>query len=442
MPDLKLISAAAVLTPSESSASPLLLRDSAILIEDGKIAAIGPTATLRQAWNGAVHTDLPHCVLTPGLVNAHCHLELSYMRGVIVAPADFGEWIVALLRSYPPAEGLEQVIRQAVRNGIEESVRSGVTTVGDISRHCALTRDEVTNARLGVVSFGEVTGLGWNRRNFEGLLQAAATVGEKWKARDGKAAGLSPHAPYTIEGPMLRRVVECGEKESLPLCMHLAELAEEREFLESLTGPLRKPYDYMAGKRAGGQAFDSAVPTFGGGPVNWAEHFGLLTATVPVLLAHGNYLSDEELDVLGAAAARRATPLSVVYCPRTRAYFGHESVAGPHRMLDLLARGVNVCLGTDSLASNPDLCLLREAQFLHRLRPEIALPLLFEMITLRGARALGRQDVAGSLAVGKDADILAFGLPPACRDMGAILSDLIEDAPAPQAVYIRGKAVG
>jgi cytosine/adenosine deaminase-related metal-dependent hydrolase len=212
--------------------------------------------------------------------------------------------------------------------------------------------------------------------------------------------------------------------------MHLAELAEEPQFLENQSGPLGRDWDVMLKM----DILDDRIPAFRGGPVRWAQLWGLLVCdpqnppprNLPVLLAHVNYAGNAEIAQLASARA------SVAYCPRTHAYFGHQT---PHRYRDMLASGVNVCLATDSLASNPDLKILKEAQFLHQrdqLDPYVAL----EMITRRGAIALGMESHVGSLSPGKFADIIAFPLQPPGKDL---FPALVSQAPDPLTLWINGK---
>src|SRR5204862_5225873 len=122
----------------------------------------------------------------------------------------------------------------------------------------------------------------------------------------------------------------------LPLATHLAESADEAEFLARHSGNLMKVWDFVGG-------FDDAVPKFEGGPIRYAEALGLLDR--PTLLAHVNYCDDDELKILAAGKA------SVVYCPRTHQYFAHP----PHRWREMIATGINVAIGTDSTASSGDL---------------------------------------------------------------------------------------
>src|SRR5205807_9072461 len=139
--------------------------------------------------------------------------------------------------------------------------------------------------------------------------------------------------------------------------------------------------------RIGG--WDEQVATFAGGAVSSAHAVGLLD--YPTLLAHVNYCDDAEMDLLARGHA------SVVYCPRTRAYFRHP----PHRWRDMLSRGINVAVGTDSCASSPDLNLVDELRLLRRLAPEVPAMELWKMATIRAAKAIGWENEVGSISPGK-----------------------------------------
>ena len=138
------------------------------------------------------------------------------------------------------------------------------------------------------------------------------------------------------------------------------------------------------------------VETFPGSPIAFAKSIGLLDH--PTLLAHVNYCNDTELDLLAAGKA------SVVYCPRTHAYFGHP----PHRFGEMLARGINVAVGTDSCASSPDLNLVDDLRLLRKIAPDLPAEQIWPLATTRAAKALGQQSQLGSLTPGKAGDVIAF----------------------------------
>jgi cytosine/adenosine deaminase-related metal-dependent hydrolase len=209
--------------------------------------------------------------------------------------------------------------------------------------------------------------------------------------------GLSPHAPYTAHPELIRRLAGLSAATAFPLAMHLAESREELELLKTGCGPLR---DLLV-------EFDSWDDEAIRPQSTPLDYLRMLSASWRALVIHGNYLSDDEIAFVG----RRAAKLSVVYCPRTHAYFGHA----PYPLAKLLQAGANVALGTDSRASNPDLDLLAEMRELaarHIVPPEW----IVQMATINGARALGREREIGSLAPGKRADLTIVHLPDSKGD--------------------------
>ena len=378
-----------------------VIEDGVVLHEEGRVVAVGRARDLPGEATEAV--DWGDAVLVPGLVNAHVHLELSRARPG-PRPASFGAWLLGVVRSRPKQPGdLHAAMAAATREGAGESLSFGVTSVGDITRFPAATRGALRGGPLRAVSFGEFQALGALRDEMATRF-ATATAGPG-------SVGVSPHAPYTVEPAGYRAALAWAERHGRPLATHLAETPEETQFLNHHTGPLRQLWEELG-------AWDNRVPRFAGSPVEFAKNVGLLDARVPVVLAHGNYLSDGDLDLLAAAKSA-----SVVYCPRTHAYFGHP----PHPMERLLARGVNVCLGTDGRGSAPDLNLLADAALVRRERPHLAAGLIWSMLTLRPAAALGLAGRVGTLAPGAAADWVAFPVDHAADPLG----DVLDRVPAP-----------
>ncbi len=404
-----------------------LIADGAVAAGGGQILAVGPRQAIRRRFTGVVEQVLEGQVLLPGLVNAHTHLELSDLAGRIPAPRHFTEWVLELGALSPPSGRTDEAIAAAVTAGAGQSIRYGVTTIGDISRHCAASRRALRDGPLRVVSFGEIMALGRLRDRLEARLAGAS---ERGGESDFLSVGLSPHAPYSVEGPALRQIARVAEARHLPLAMHLAELQEEHEFLATLGGRLGGDWEVM--RRL--NLLDADIPRFADGPVAWAEHYGLLGAQVPVVLAHLNYASADDIDRL---ARRRA---AVAFCPRTHHYFGHDR-QGRHRWREMLANGINVCLATDSLASNPDLSLLGEAQFVQREYPLTDPRELFSMLTTRPARALGLAGHLGALTPGYRADLVAMPIPADLSlSIIPLLEYLIATTPPAEQVWINGRA--
>jgi cytosine/adenosine deaminase-related metal-dependent hydrolase len=370
-----------------------IIRDGCAAIYGDSIEAVGTCADMRAWSGGAPIQDLGDVVLLPGLVNAHTHLELSAVAcGEAAYSGSFTDWILAIRqRARFDSDQLERTVEQATRDGIEQCLRFGVTCVGDISQHSHLTRAVLRESPLRAVSFGEVLGLAKLRWRFEQLMQLSL---RDEHATDRLRIGLSPHAPYTVDLPGYRRAMELARERDLPLATHLAETRQERHFLQTQSGEFRELWETLG-------LWDDSVETFRGAPIEFARSIGLLDE--PTLLAHVNYCDDAELAILSQGVA------SVVYCPRTHRYFGHP----PHRWREMLAAGINVAVGTDSCASSPDLNLVDELRLLHEIAPEKPVESLWEMATIRAARALRMDRSIGSITPGKYADLVAF---PAAGD--------------------------
>ena len=415
--------------PALLADSHTLILDAAIAVIDGIIQACHQRSEILEQFPGLREVHVDSCVLTPGFVNAHTHLELSFLAGKIPGPADFPNWVLQLIAAYPSVGDAEKVFSRSALAGAQESIRFGVTTVGDISRQYPIVRPALQReSPLGIVSFGELTALGRSRNYLDARLAGAIN---QQKADHRMSIGLSPHAPYSVEGPALEKIVAAAREHHLPLSMHLAELREERDFLRDFSGPLGKSWMLMRQM----DLLDDLIPAFENGPIQWARHYGLFNAGVPVILAHVNYADDTELDILAKSGA------AVAYCPRTRHYFGHDAVT-PHPWRAMRQRGISVCLATDSLASNPDLFLLREAQFLYRKDPSIPSQILWRMITAEPAIALGLGSRIGRLAPGYAADIIALPLAKDVLASAATVCDyLVREAPLPQSVWIGGRQV-
>ncbi|MCH7813021.1 MAG: amidohydrolase family protein [Planctomycetes bacterium] len=389
-----------------------LLDNGAVRIEDGVIAEVGP----RRDLGGGPVEDLGDCLLMPGFVNAHIHLELTHLAGKVPAHGGLFDWLVGLVEQIVAGGDDPEVVRQSVRTGRDLCLAVGVTTVGDISRLTRLTRSVLADGPLRVLSFGEVIAVGKLRDRLNERLDAAADATHRSRFLE---VGLSPHSPYSLEPDAFAACARRATADGLRMCVHLAETAEEAAFTTALTGEVR---DYL--QRCG--FWDDRIPCPGRSPVACAAAAGVLgPATV---LAHVNYVDDDEIDRLAAAGVH------VAYCPRTHAAFGQP----PHRFAEMLDRGINVCLGTDSLASNPDLSILGELRFLRETLPGCSSQRLIEMATIRGARALGFEKCAGSLAAGKAADLVVVPLDRAADDRW---DSILTSVQPPAAVYVAGQKI-
>ena len=343
-----------------------------VAVAGDKIVAVEPHGRL------AADLDLGDAAVLPGLVNAHAHLDLSGLRGLTPPTPHFTDWlkqVIAHRRRRTPEQ-----VQADVQAGLAECVRYGTTLVGDISGDGG-SWDLLAHAPTRAIVFREFLGLPKDRAS--GAWERL----DRWLAsRTATAtcrAGASPHAPYSVRSSLFFAAATRG----VPVAVHLAETLAEQELLAHHRGPF---VSFL-------RDLDVWDPE---GLAEHADHvLRLLNGLSPTLIVHGNYLS---------SAAAIPPNASLVYCPRTHAAFGHP----PHPFREFLARGVRVAVGTDSLASNPDLDVLAKIRFLHRLYPDMPGGALLRMATLSGAEALGWADETGSLTLGKSADLVVVPLPP------------------------------
>lgn len=343
---------------------------------------------LAEARRARVH-DLGDVCLMPGLVNAHAHLELSEFQGLIPGELGFGAWVGKLLQV--KAERGAASLERGAESGLNVALRSGTTTVGDIASTPATL---AAIGRLGRRHRPRV-------RLFRELIDAwdsgrtAAALETIRKPLDETARlfeGFSPHAPFTVSRSLLQGLARMRVRRARPVSMHWAETQAEVEWMRRGTGALA-PVLGDSPKQAGLTLLDEA---------------GLLGPDTS--LVHGNLPGRGEPALIAARGA------SVIHCPGTHAFF--ERGAFPLRRYE--AAGVNLALGTDSLASNDSLDLRAEARRLLRREESLAPARVLEMATEGGALALGLSGVVGRLEPGCFADALAI---PMCASKGVPTSE-------------------
>ncbi len=350
-----------------------LVEGGAVTLDGERIVAVGPVG-------GRADVDLGDAAVLPGLVNAHTHLDLTGMRGLAPPSPDFTGWLRRVI-AHRRVRAPEQVLAD-IRAGLEESLRFGTTLLGDISADGG-SWPVLAEGPMRSVIFCELRGLTKARANQ--TYRAAEAWLAAHPATDRCRPGLSPHAPYSVRYSLFVDAALLARDAKCPLAVHLAESRAELELLHHHRGPFVAFLQEL-----GVWDPDGLVRS----PTDVMDICNMGTRN---LFAHGNYL---------APAARVPGDATIVYCPRTHAAFGHR----PHPLRRLLSRGVRVALGTDSLASNPDLDLLAEVRLVRRLYPEVPGADLLRMATLSGAEALGWANETGSLTPGKSADLIVVPL--------------------------------
>jgi aminodeoxyfutalosine deaminase len=369
------------------------IRDGWVAVDRGRIVAVGH----RAPADGARAVRLGDVVVMPGLVNAHTHLELSYLRDEIPPAPAFVTWVRGVMagqRKY--ADRRAPAIMTAIDEAIAESRAAGTAVVGDISNTLA-TFEPLTRSPLAAVVFYEL--IRFNAPDPRSFVDAAAAAIDALPETDFVRASLAAHAPYSVAPLVFRAIRETVDRDAFTPCsVHLAESAEEVDFVRTGTGPWRSLLEDIG-------AWDPKWVPPGVSPVQFLDDAGFLGANV--LAVHGVQMM---LDDLGRLKARGTT---LVTCPRSNGHTG----AGAPPIQDFYDAGVRVAVGTDSLASAPDLNVFAELATMHALAPNVPPASLLRSATLEGARALGFDADYGSIEPSKRAQLIAVSLPPDAGDV-------------------------
>jgi 5-methylthioadenosine/S-adenosylhomocysteine deaminase len=373
-------------------AAPPIEHGAVLIGPDGRIEAVGADQEVPRPA-GVVTRSFPGAALMPGLVNAHTHLELTWLAGQ-VEEADFSAWIrgVRGVKAGLSAEWFAAAARQGVR----DAFAAGITTVLDTGDSGAVLQALVDLGGAGV-AYQEVFGPNPVQCE-ESLRDLRDRVRELRPLARGRVhLGVSPHAPYTVSGPLYRAVAEFAKVEGLPVAVHLAESPAETLLVADHRGPFADAWNARGIPPIARHG--TLPPAARRSPVSWLDAHGVLGPGT--LCIHTVQLDQADLDVL---AARRAP---VAHCPVSNARHGH----GNAPLGRLLAAGVRVGLGTDSVISVGQLDLwaeMRAAAALAGLTPGQALALA----TVNGARLIGAEAEVGWLGVGAFADVIAVELAP------------------------------
>lgn len=330
-----------------------LRQGAAVAVEAGRWSHAGPAEELRRTFQGYC-LELPAALVTPGLVNWHCHLELSHVPPP-PPPAVGGEGFVAWLgevMARGPRSADEAA--EAALAGLEACDRFGVARVHDITRHPRAVRRALAGRGVDVVSYAEITGMARRRQRADAMLDAATDLRGLADAPN-LSFGLSPHAPYSTEAGVFLRCAEVCRQRGWRMTTHLAEVRDEREFVEHHRGVFRSLWE-----RLGDWSDDVSTTTLA----------KLLRACGPgVLLAHGNDLTPDETALLGDLGGL------IVHCPRTHAYFRRPAWDLSTR----LRSSVPLRIGTDSLASCPDLNPMADLRYLAARHPQVPAATLWRL---------------------------------------------------------------
>ena len=369
------------------------LRHTWLTVDRGRVVAIGRDDDRSVA--DAVH--LGRAAVLPGLVNAHTHLELSYLRDAVKPASRFVDWIHQLMaRRREFADPSDPAILRAARDGIREARAAGTALVGDIS-NTLVTVPLLGEGGMPGVVFYEL--LRFNEADPVGRVQRARQQLDALPPAEDVRTTIAPHAPYSV-APLLFRAIR-ADLDRHPFersTVHLNESSEEVQFIRTGDGPWRELLQQL------GTWSDEWKPP-GTTPVGYLADAGFLDRRI--LVVHGVQCTPADLARLAALGC------TIVSCPRSNRHVG----VGSPPLEAFYASGADVAFGTDSLASVEDLSIFGELAEARRIAPRVPAARLLESATRIGARALGYDGEFGSIEPGKRAALLAVSLPDGVRDV-------------------------
>ena len=362
-----------------------------ISIKDGRIVAVE-----QRVADDAI--DLGAAAVMPALVNAHTHLELSYLRDRVPPATIFLDWIrtiMAARREY--ADAGDPRILGAARTAIGEARASGTGLLGDIS-NTLVTAPLLREASMPAQVFYEL--LRFNAADPESLTREARAKADAAIHADGNVrVSLAPHAPYSVSPGLFGAIrADLDRHPGQVTSVHLGESPEEVEFIKRGTGPWRGLLEELG-------VWTDAWEAPGTSPVGYLDRLGFLDRRV--VAVHGVQFDGDDLDRL------RSRNMTIVSCPRSNQHVG----VGAPPLEAFYAMNVNVAFGTDSLASVPDLNVFSELAEARRLAPRVPARALLESATRQGAIALGFEADYGTIETGKRAHLIAVRVPAVVDDV-------------------------
>jgi aminodeoxyfutalosine deaminase len=398
------------------------IRDGWVAVDGGRIVASGAQSDPPPSRSALRRPSRPRrlraprfgaqadIAILPGLVNAHTHLELSYLHGRVPPRERFGEWIrnvIAARREYPDPRAPE--ILTAARHAIAQARASGTVLVGDIS-NTLVTVPLLREAGMAAQVFYEL--LGFDVRDSQARVAAAREQVDLLTEGDVRVS-VAPHAPYSVSPPLFAAIRADLDRAAIRLSsVHLGESADEVEFVRDSTGDIRATLEQLGVWTDEWRAVLPARTS----PVGYLSKLGFLDRSV--LAVHGVQFDGEDLERL------RVLGVTIATCPRSNAHVG----AGRPPLERFYASGVRVAVGTDSLASVEDLNVFHELAAMRILAPSVSASRLLESATKSGADALGFGTELGTIEPGKRAELIAVRVPPAVTDVEEYLVGGVEPA--------------
>src|SRR5438094_7445540 len=371
------------------------IENGAVVVSENRIIDVRKFDEIKKDNAGQI-VDLGEQALLPGLINAHCHLDYSCLRGKIPPQKSFAGWIRAI--NAEKAKLSPKDYLSSINEGFAEATRFGTTTIANLTAFPDLVPQIASPIRTWW--FAELIDVRAPEQASELVDLAIESL------KPAPTWGLAPHALFTASKNLYERCEEIARRKNVLLTTHLAESREEMEMFRDASGPL---YQFLKeiGREMADCGYDTPLRRFLRellfpqlGPSIRAGQAVPLGMTGQWIIAHLNELSEGDFDLLREIRHK----FSIAHCPRSHAYFSHFAF-----QFERLQRlGFNVCLGTDSLASNDDLSLFAEMRAFQKQFPKVPSERILEMVTINPAHALRQENELGRIERGFLAEMIAL----------------------------------
>lgn len=330
-------------------------------------------------------------LLSPGLINCHCHLELSHMKGLLPERTGLIDFVFNIVtqRHFP-----EEEILEAITHAEDEMITNGIVAVGDICNN-TLTLSQKSKRRLAYYNFMEVSG--WMppiaalrfqkaKENYNSFSMMASD--DEWNSPQ---QSLSPHAPYSVSNKLWELLSPCFQNKSITI--HNQETAFEDDLFKSATGDFIRMYKMMK------MDLSFFTPT---GKSSLQSYLPKLNGAKNVLLVHNTFIKEKDIEAVNFNAKQHEVKFFFCLCPRANSFI--ENTIPPIELLR--QQKCSITIGTDSLASNWGLSILDELKTIKQHFPLIPTFELLQWATINGAKALQMDTQLGSFEINKQPGIV------------------------------------
>ncbi len=390
-----------------------VINDGCVRVVDKRIVDVGAWRLLKDKYPNDHELFFENTALLPGLINAHTHLEYGPLRDVIDYSSSFSIWLSDFLHKRQEISFDEEI--NAVHLGVLECLNSGTTTVLD-SSYSGASFKILFNERLRSIIFLEFSLAGG--KDPATIFADTLAKASGFLANELSNWGICPHAPYSVPEELFRQCLAYAAEQNVFVLSHVAESKEEHDLFLYGTGGLN------AALSRHGMGLSCPI---GESPVSYLFSRSLVPRKM--IVAHANFVSDQEI----ARMARQE--VSVVICPRSWQRFNH----GPFPLEKFRASGINVCVGTDSLATVDSLNLFDELFCLKSLAPALSGEEILCLAIQGGARAIGLNGVLGQVRQGFLADLIGVRLHE-CSS-GDVVEEILTEDRDVVFVLVNGKEV-